>query len=98
MDTRMAAPTGGDNTDMIRQFLAGVGATGFNSQGQPVDPSTGRPPSNVSQAEGRARTHVAFPDVRQTPPVRQSLPTRAIATIVGILLYAFGIVAPAPAN
>ena len=32
-----------------------------NSHGQPVDPSTGKPPSNVTRAEARARTHVPLP-------------------------------------
>ena len=32
-----------------------------NEYGQPVDPSTGRPPSNVTSAEGRAQTHVPLP-------------------------------------
>jgi RHS repeat-associated protein len=32
-----------------------------NAHGQPVDPSTGKPPSNVTKWEGRARTHVPLP-------------------------------------
>ncbi|MFT4075639.1 MAG: RHS repeat-associated core domain-containing protein [Asticcacaulis sp.] len=34
----------------------------YNQWGQPVDPSTGKPPSNVSRAEARARTHVPYPE------------------------------------
>ena len=30
-------------------------------QGQPVDPSTGKPPSNVTRPEARSRTHVPLP-------------------------------------
>ena len=33
----------------------------YNANGQPVDPSTGKPPSNVSSAEARAQTHVPLP-------------------------------------
>jgi len=32
-----------------------------NAGGQPIDPSTGKPPSNVSSAMARAMTHVPFP-------------------------------------
>jgi hypothetical protein len=32
-----------------------------NESGQPVDPSTGKPPSNVSRAVSRAMTHVPLP-------------------------------------
>lgn len=33
----------------------------YNELGQPVDPSTGKPPGNVSRPESRARTHVPLP-------------------------------------
>ncbi len=33
----------------------------YNEYGQPIDPSTGKPPSNVTRAQSRARTHVPFP-------------------------------------
>ncbi len=33
----------------------------YNGQGQPVDPSTGKPPSNVTKPESQARTHVPRP-------------------------------------
>jgi hypothetical protein len=33
----------------------------YNGNGQPVDPATGRPPSNVTRQEGRGRTHVPLP-------------------------------------
>lgn len=33
----------------------------YNQHGQPVDPSTGKPPSNCTKAEARARTHVPKP-------------------------------------
>jgi hypothetical protein len=33
----------------------------YNANGQPVNPATGRPPSNVTRAEARAQTHVEFP-------------------------------------
>lgn len=32
-----------------------------NAAGQPIDPSTGKPPSNVTRAGSRARTHVPLP-------------------------------------
>jgi hypothetical protein len=32
-----------------------------NANGQPIDPSTGKPPSNVSRAGACARTHVPLP-------------------------------------
>ncbi|HYV49932.1 MAG TPA: hypothetical protein VFA20_33985 [Myxococcaceae bacterium] len=32
-----------------------------NEYGQPVDPSTGKPPGNVTQAQARAQTHVPLP-------------------------------------
>ena len=32
-----------------------------NEHGQPVDPSTNKPPSNVTQAQSRAQTHVPLP-------------------------------------
>jgi len=32
-----------------------------NAGGQPIDPSTGKPPSNVTRPEARARTHVPLP-------------------------------------
>ncbi len=32
-----------------------------NKAGQPVNPATGKPPSNVTRAESRAQTHVPFP-------------------------------------
>ena len=32
-----------------------------NKYGQPVDPSTGKPPGNVTRPEARARTHVPLP-------------------------------------
>jgi len=32
-----------------------------NQHGQPVNPSTGKPPSNVTRPEGRAQTHVPLP-------------------------------------
>jgi hypothetical protein len=33
----------------------------LNKSGQPVDPSTGKPPANVTKHEGRATTHVELP-------------------------------------
>ncbi|MEM9295993.1 MAG: hypothetical protein AAGA57_09345 [Planctomycetota bacterium] len=33
----------------------------YNERGQPVNPSTGRPPSNVTRPEARAETHVPKP-------------------------------------
>lgn len=33
----------------------------YNEFNQPVDPSTGRPPGNVTRPEGRARVHVPLP-------------------------------------
>ena len=33
----------------------------YNQYGQPVNPATGRPPSNVTRAEARAQTHVSLP-------------------------------------
>lgn len=33
-----------------------------NASGQPVDPSTGKPPSNVTRPDDRARTHVPLPE------------------------------------
>jgi hypothetical protein len=33
----------------------------YNERGQPVDPSTGKPPSNVTKAQFEARTHVPLP-------------------------------------
>jgi hypothetical protein len=36
----------------------------YNQQGQAVDPSNGRPPSNVTSSEFRARTHVPLPPGR----------------------------------
>jgi hypothetical protein len=32
-----------------------------NAGGQPIDPSTGKPPSNVTKTQSRARTHVPLP-------------------------------------
>lgn len=32
-----------------------------NAEGQPIDPSTGKPPSNVTKAQSRAMTHVPLP-------------------------------------
>ncbi len=37
----------------------------INSNGQPVNPSTGRPPSNVSKEQARAETHVAYPPTKK---------------------------------
>jgi hypothetical protein len=42
----------------------------YNGNGQPVDPSTGKPPSNVSSAEARARTHVELPNNPNGGPAR----------------------------
>lgn len=33
----------------------------YNASGQPVNPATGRPPSNVTRAEAMAQTHVELP-------------------------------------
>ena len=33
----------------------------YNAGGQPVNPATGRPPSNVSRPEFQAQTHVPLP-------------------------------------
>jgi RHS repeat-associated protein len=35
----------------------------YNQGGQPVDPSTGRPPSNVTKPEFNSRTHVPIPPI-----------------------------------
>jgi RHS repeat-associated protein len=35
----------------------------YNQGGQPVDPSTGRPPSNVTKPDFNARTHVPIPPI-----------------------------------
>jgi len=32
-----------------------------NQYGQPVNPATGKPPSNVTRGEGRAQVHVPLP-------------------------------------
>jgi hypothetical protein len=39
----------------------------YNGAGQPVDPSTGKPPGNVSRPEARARTHIPLPGSRPLP-------------------------------
>jgi RHS repeat-associated protein len=39
----------------------------YNEHNQPVDPSTGKPPSNVTRAEARARTHVPKPPPEKKP-------------------------------
>ncbi|SCX34163.1 Hint domain-containing protein, partial [Mycolicibacterium fluoranthenivorans] len=44
------------------------------SQGQPVDPSTMKPPPNVTKAELRSRTHVEYPESSSTA---ESAPTEA---------------------
>ena len=33
----------------------------YDKGGNPVDPSTGKTPGNVTRAESRARTHTEFP-------------------------------------
>ncbi len=33
----------------------------YNQHGQPVNPATGKPPSNVTRAEARAQTHIDLP-------------------------------------
>jgi RHS repeat-associated protein len=68
----------------------------FNSSGQAIDPSTGRPPANVTREEARARTHVGFPEPWSPPsPVMQRIPPLAGAAL---LLYFLGIIGPAPLN
>lgn len=32
-----------------------------NKYGQPVNPTTGKPPSNVTRSESRSQTHVPIP-------------------------------------
>ena len=39
----------------------------YNQNGQPVNPATGKPPSNVTRAEARAQTHVELPPIEETP-------------------------------
>jgi RHS repeat-associated protein len=69
-----------------------------NAGGQPVNPSTGRPPANVTRAQARAQTHVPFPHEERPRPAPQSFPARAALSVVGVLLYFLGIIGPAPAN
>jgi hypothetical protein len=35
-----------------------------NANGQPVDPSTGKPPANVTRPQARARTHIPLPPAK----------------------------------
>jgi hypothetical protein len=39
----------------------------YNQDGQPIDPSTGKPPGNVARAQSRAMTHVPLPPPTTTP-------------------------------
>ncbi|WP_254621191.1 RHS repeat-associated core domain-containing protein [Sphingomonas sp. CL5.1] len=63
-----------------------------NELGQPVDPSTGKPPANVTRAQARAQTHVPLP---ANTPRNYSIPTNL--SVLGILCFAVGICNPTPA-
>jgi RHS repeat-associated protein len=62
----------------------------YNQNGQPVDPSTGKPPSNVTREEARARTHVAKPpggpEKPQTPGLLPFLRLTPLGVFLTVLL------------
>lgn len=46
----------------------------FDAKGQLIDPSTGKPTPNVTQSEGRARTHVPLPEPEPATTLSPALP------------------------
>ena len=54
----------------------------YNQNGQPVDPSTGKPPGNVTSAEARARTHICLPPKPSLPPLLRFNPLSIFLTVL----------------
>jgi RHS repeat-associated protein len=48
----------------------------YDSQGNPVNPSTGKQPGSVSRAQSRAETHVPLPPPKTTTPVPSPPPVK----------------------
>ena len=50
----------------------------YDSNGNPVNPSTGKQPGSVSRAQSRAQTHVPLPPQQSTTPAPPPLPVELL--------------------